>query len=533
MPSRVIVLSGPVASGKTTLAKILKGRFNCHLFKTRDLIATALGTRPERFSLQRAGDRLDRETGGRWVAEAVARNDSLLSENAVLVIDSVRIKEQIDAIRDAFGAIVVHVHLTASLARLSERYVRRNGAVRELSPYEQVRRNRTERLIERLSDHADIVIDTERSTPDDVAVRVASRLGFFGKEIARLVDVIIGGQYGSEGKGQVASYLAPEYNLLVRVGGPNAGHKVYQNPEPYTFCHLPSGTARSEAKLILGPGAVLWVPDLMKEIADCHVTADRLSIDPRAMIIEPADRTFEKRLQKLIGSTGQGVGAATARKVLRLAAKPLVRLAAEIKELKPFLRDTQPLLDVAFSRGERVLLEGTQGTALSLHHGYYPYVTSRDTTVSGCLSEAGIPPARVRRVVMTCRTYPIRVRNPKGGTSGYMSRELKWRDIAERSGVPLRELLEKEKGSRTHRRRRVGEFDWVLLRRSASLNGPTDIAVTFVDYISITNRAARRFEQLTPDTIRFIEEIERVTEAPVSLISTRFHFRNIIDRRSW
>jgi adenylosuccinate synthase len=99
--------------------------------------------------------------------------------------------------------------------------------------------------------------------------------------------------------------------------------------------------------------------------------------------------------------------------------------------------------------------------------------------------------------------------------------------------VQLSELLEKEKGSRTHRRRRVGEFDWALLRRSASLNGPTDIALTFVDYISAMNRAARRFEQLTPETIRFIEEIERVAEAPVSLISTRFHFRSIIDRRSW
>jgi len=114
-----------------------------------------------------------------------------------------------------------------------------------------------------------------------------------------------------------------------------------------------------------------------------------------------------------------------------------------------------------------------------------------------------------------------------------MSRELKWKDIADRSNVPLTELLEKEKGSRTHRRRRVAEFDWSLLRRAASLNGPTDIALTFVDYLSVQNRAARRFEQLTQDTIRFIEEVERVAQAPVSLISTRFHFRSIIDRRSW
>jgi adenylosuccinate synthase len=149
---------------------------------------------------------------------------------------------------------------------------------------------------------------------------------------------------------------------------------------------------------------VLWIPTLIKEIADCHVAADRLSIDPHAMVIEPADREFEKTLEKSIGSTGQGVGAATARKVLRLASKPTVKLAGQVNELKPYVRDTLSILDLAFSRGERALLEGTQGTALSLHHGHYPYVTSRDTTVSGCLSEAGIPPARVRRVVMTSKS---------------------------------------------------------------------------------------------------------------------------------
>lgn len=443
MASRVIVLSGPVASGKTTLADILTARFGCHIFKTRELIATVLGTRSERVSLQRAGDKLDRTTGGRWVAEAVARSASRLPESAVLIIDSARIKDQIDAIRDAFGARVVHVHLTASVAELRNRYASRSGPLRELPSYERVRQNRTERSIEILADHADVVINTERNTRDDVFIRVASRLGFFGKDVSRLVDVIVGGQYGSEGKGNVASYLAPEYQVLVRVGGPNAGHKVYQSPTPYTFCHLPSGTNRSEARLILGPGAVLWIPTLMKEVADCHVSTDRLSIDPRAMVIDEEDREFEKTLEKSIGSTGQGVGAATARKVLRLASRPAVKLAADARELRPYIRESLPLLDLAFARGERVLLEGTQGTALSLHHAHYPYVTSRDTTASGCLSEAGIPPARVRRVIMTCRTYPIRVRNPKGGTSGFMSRELKWKDIAERSNVPLSELLEK------------------------------------------------------------------------------------------
>ena len=114
-----------------------------------------------------------------------------------------------------------------------------------------------------------------------------------------------------------------------------------------------------------------------------------------------------------------------------------------------------------------------------------------------------------------------------------MSQELTWREISLRSGVALSELQSTEKTSTTHRKRRVGEFDWELLRRTASLNGPTDIALTFSDYVSVKNRDARRFEQLSEETIRFIEEIERVAGAPFSLISTRFESRSIIDRRSW
>jgi adenylosuccinate synthase len=114
-----------------------------------------------------------------------------------------------------------------------------------------------------------------------------------------------------------------------------------------------------------------------------------------------------------------------------------------------------------------------------------------------------------------------------------MSQELKWTEISRRSRVPLSELQKTEKTSTTNRKRRVGEFDWELLRKAASLNGPTDIALTFSDYISVANRNARRFEQLSEETIRFIEEVERVAGAPVSLISTRFESRSIIDRRAW
>jgi len=99
--------------------------------------------------------------------------------------------------------------------------------------------------------------------------------------------------------------------------------------------------------------------------------------------------------------------------------------------------------------------------------------------------------------------------------------------------IPVQELKTTEKTTTTKRQRRLAEFDWEQLRRSVLLNGPTDIALTFVDYLSIKNREAFRFDQLTLETLRFVEEVERVSGQPVTLISTNFNWRNVIDRRSW
>lgn len=527
MAQRIIVLSGAVASGKTTLGDTLVSKYGFQRLKTRQLIHAAKGGAVEREHLQQAGESLDRETGGKWVVDALRQS---IQGTSMVLVDAVRIEPQIEAIRDVYGPCVVHVHLTAPLDVLAGRYNHRHGDVQELKSYDDVRKSSTEADIEALASVADIVIDTNRNTPEDVVVRVASHLGLYGRSVERLVDVLIGGQYGSEGKGQVAAALARDYSLLVRVGGPNAGHTVYETPKPYTFHHLPSGTRASTAKVMLGPGAVISLPRLLEEMSDCALDPTRLFIDPQAILIEEADRVLETgKLSETISSTAQGVGGATARKVLRTAAEPPVRQAKDAIELKPFLRETRLVLEDAFAAGQRVFLEGTQGTGLSLHHGLFPFVTSRDTTVSGCLAEAGIAPSRVRKIVMVCRTYPIRVEGP----SGPMGTELSWDEVSRRSGIPLQELERTEKTSTTKRRRRVAEFDWTLLRRAASLNGPTDIALTFVDYFSVKNREARRFEQLTKETIRFIEEVERVAAAPVSLIATRFHSRSIIDRRAW
>ena len=483
MTRRIVLISGPVSSGKSKLAQLLSERFAVQLLKTRVVIEDLAGlSSPGRLALQMAGDELDLATDHKWLAEALTAFVVDKPEDTLIAVDSVRTAKQVEHIRNAFGSSITHIHVTASPETLADRYSKREKKEDNPPSYEIVKSNTTESKIEDLADLADAVIITDRNTLEDVLVRAATQLGLYRANADRLVDVIIGGQYGSEGKGNMVAYLAKEYDLLVRVGGPNAGHKVFEEPEPFTHHHLPSGTRKSSAKLLPTPGMVINVNDLLHEISQCHVDESRLAIDPQAMIISDEDIAAERKLVEVISSTGQGVGAATARKIMGRS-ETMTLLARDISDLKPYTRRTaQEVLAETLSKGGKVLVEGTQGTALSLYHGSYPYVTSRDTTVSGCLAEAGIAATRVRRVIMVCRTYPIRVKNAARGKSGPLSMEIDLTEISRRSGKNLEELQKTEITSTTRHERRIGEFDWDLLHRASFLNAPTDIALTFVDY---------------------------------------------------
>ena len=550
MARHVLLLSGAISSGKSTLARGLADRFGAVHIRSRQLLLARLpDIHEERADLQTAGASLDAATNGRWVAEDVSAAAVTQSDDVILVVDAIRIPAQISAFREIFGPRVVHIHLLAPDTALETRYRERKGTTVEFASHADASKDPTEAAVGTLASLADVVIDTGLCTEEDVLVRAASQLGYYSRSYARLVDVLVGGQWGSEGKGHIASFLAPEYQMLVRVGGPNAGHKVFEREGEFTFHQLPSGCRTNlSAYVLIAPGAVVNAARLVTEIRNAQVEATRIAIDPNAMVIDRRDAAFEDRtLKRWIASTAQGVGAATARRLMRGALGPglfrpralqIVTLARDVKELKPWVRETRPLLDDAFNRGERVFVEGTQGTGLSLYHGDYPHVTSRDTTVAGCLSEAGIAPTRIRKIVMVVRTYPIRVGDPEGSpgmTSGPMGRELSMEEVGNRSGLDPDRLRERERTSTTNRPRRIAEFSWAQLRRSASLNGPTDIALTFADYLAASNREARRLDQLTRETILFIQEVERVAAAPVSLISTRFDlpYRSIIDRRAW
>jgi len=540
--SKIVLVSGHICSGKSQLAKNLVDQFGFLRLKTSDVVrafAEKEGLGTDRESLQDLGDRLDKETKGSWVLEAVQKQ--LAKKDGLdVIVDAVRISAQVEKFRAAFGPAVVHVHLWASEGTLQKRFEARKQQGRELDSamtYQRANLNKTEKEVDYLEREADVSVDTERSDTDDTCTRVAARLGLYSRLTDRLVDVVVGGQFGSEGKGQVAAYLSREYDVLVRVGGPNAGHSVRSMTGEYVYHHLPSGSRDSRGIVLIGPGAVINEKGILKEIEECGLRAGRVFIDPQAMVISQEDVDFEQRtVVGAISSTGTGTGHALSRKINQRGAEGVPTVARHYAGLQPFLGSTFEHLERAFASGQKVLLEGTQGSGLSLHHGQYPHVTSRDTNVAGCLSEAGIAPSRVRRVVMVVRTYPIRVADPDkqpGKTSGELKQEISFAEIARRAELDPVHVEKAELTSTTKRKRRVGEFEWDQIRKSCALNGPTDLAVSFADYISAQNRDARRYEQLTPETIKWIEELERVAHAPVSLISTRFSERAIIDRRNW
>jgi adenylosuccinate synthase len=525
----VVLLSGPISAGKSGLADSLVATYEASDIRSSVLLASLMEGPVSRADLQRVGLSPIFQSGD-WLARAIQERASNVN-SGLIVVDSVRTAQQVAACRKALGdgRRVVHVHLTADEGLLADRFLTRSRAEDQGLSWHEAMQSAQEASGSALGELADLVIDTSPLTPADVAVRVGAYVVPRIRQLAN-VDVLVGGQWGSEGKGNIAFALAPEYDLLVRVGAPNAGHKVRTSDGTvYTHRSLPSGTLATKAPVLLGPGSVIDTKVLLQEISDCGLRPERLTVDRRALIIEDEDVRKETELKKAIGSTGTGGGAAVARRIMGRDPDAGVRTAGDVPALAPFIGDATEQLSRVAQAGGSVFIEGTQGTALSVLHGSFPYVTSRDTTVGTLLAEVGVPPQAVRHVVVVFRTYPIRV----GGQSGPMGREIAWHTVAERSGILEEVLLNSERGSVSNNQRRVAEFDWTQLVSSARLNGATDIALTFADYLDVRNREAWRFDQLTSQTRRFVEEIETTVRLPVSLIAANFDGRGLIDRRHW
>ena len=331
-----------------------------------------------------------------------------------------------------------------------------------------------------------------------------------------MLQVVVGGFFGDEGKGKIVSYLAIKDNvdMAVRTGAVNAGHTVVYNGKTYKLRVVPSAFVNKRARLLIAPGALIRLDIFYREVKETN-TRNRVSVDYNTGVITEEHVEYEVNdpyLSKTIGSTKQGVGAAMVDRVLRR-----LRLAKDYTELREFLTDIPLTVNEALDEDLNVLIEGTQGTFLSLYHGTYPYVTSRDTTVSSILGEVGVGPKRVDEVILVFKSYVTRV--GCGPLDGELSRQ-----EAERLGLV-------EYATVTGRVRRVAPFNMDYARRAIMLNSPTQIALTKIDVLYPQARGVREYSKLPREARVFIEMVESELGVPVTLIGTGPGVNEIVDLR--
>ncbi len=329
--------------------------------------------------------------------------------------------------------------------------------------------------------------------------------------------VIVGGFFGDEGKGKIVSYLAMKDNPVIAVRGgvgPNAGHTIEHNGKKYKVRMLPSAFLNPNTRLLVGPGVVLGLDVLLKEISEFG-TQDRSFIDYQCGIIEDSHRAADSqgRLKESIGSTGTGTGPANADRAMRT-----LKLAKEIDSLALYLDDIPNAVNFALERKEQVLVEGTQGTFLSLWHGTYPYVTSKDVTASGICADVGIGPKSVGEVVIVFKSFVTRV------GEGPLKNEISPEEAAAKGWQEI--------GTVTGRQRRAAEFDFELAKRAIMLNSATQIAITKLDVVYPECTHMQSFSDLSSPAKYFIKTIEDKLKVPVTLIGTGPEVNDTIDRRN-
>ncbi len=330
--------------------------------------------------------------------------------------------------------------------------------------------------------------------------------------------VVVGGFYGDEGKGKIIAYLAKRDNPTVAVRGgvgPNAGHTFTFEGKEYKVRMLPSAVLNPTTKLLIGAGVLVNPEVLLEEIGRFHAD-DRTFVDSQCGIIEQRHIDYdikEDYLKSKVGTTGSGTGPANADRALRK-----LKLARDVPELSLYIEDVSNSVNYALQNNESVIVEGTQGTYLSLLHGGYPYVTSSDVTASGICSHIGIGPKRVDEVLVVFKAYVTRV----GG--GPLENELSEEEARKRGWI--------EHGSVTGRRRRTAPFDIELAKKAIRINSATHLAVTKLDVVFPQSSGLREYTKLPEDAKKFIKNIEDETGLKVTLIGTGKEVHDIIDRRS-
>jgi len=328
--------------------------------------------------------------------------------------------------------------------------------------------------------------------------------------------VLVCGFFGDTGKGKMISYLAVKDKTTVtaRAGvGPNAGHTVVFEGKTYKLRMLPSAFTSPDCRLLIGPG-VLVNPEIFLNEIQVTETQGRVGIDPQCAIIEPKHMEADKKgyLAEKIKSTGSGSGPCNSDRVMRVA-----KLAREFPSLKEFMVDVPLEVNTAISEEKNVLIEGTQGTYLSLFHGTYPYCTSKDVCAAAACSDVGVGPTNVDDVIVVFKAYNTRV------GAGPLPGELSWEE-AERRGWA-------EIATNTKRKRRAAPFDFDLAKRAVMLNGATQIAVTKIDVLFPECKGAKSYAELSRDAKAFVDNIEKQLKVPVKLLGTGPGTMEVVDRR--
>jgi adenylosuccinate synthase len=334
-----------------------------------------------------------------------------------------------------------------------------------------------------------------------------------------VVIIVVGGQWGDEGKGKLVDLLAEKAGMVIRAqGGNNAGHTVVTEDGEFKFQLMPSGILYPQVACVIGHGVVVDPRVLLKEIEQLRergIEPDNLVVSERAHMVMSYHPVFDRLEESLrgddrLGTTWRGIGPAYADKVRRIGfrvgdlqkevflRKKLDFVVGQTKNpvltglyqeepfdcagmleeylgyaaaLDPYIKDTYPIVQGALDRGKNILVEGAQATMLDLDYGTYPYVTSSNPTVGGSCTGSGVPPTKVDEVLLVAKAYTSRV-----GYGPFPT------ELTDQVGDQIRERG-REFGTVTGRARRVGWFDGAVVRYAARVNGATSMALTKLDIL--------------------------------------------------